>query len=266
MNLYTRTYSDQDLQIILQAVVDAEGKEHALTQSQYDKAREEHGYAHTPRAKYIAKRLGASWKYLAAKALQAQAQSEAEDIDATAEATSSTSASYDRRKPSEVISHAVVRHTMSLISKRLKTDSLNAGQYERERKTIIAEALDPEEAYALEEALPSAQRLQRVYKTWAEVCRVGGIERPGKGSGNRERFTQPGSYDLAACKAAMLEALAWAAEENLDLTQRAYQQFSVGREGTPSLRAMQDVLKKEAAGSFAEFRERVQAQRLKQKV
>jgi len=53
MATFTRTYSDQDLLIILQAVVDAEGQEHTLTQSQYDKAREQHGYGHTPRAKYI---------------------------------------------------------------------------------------------------------------------------------------------------------------------------------------------------------------------
>lgn len=163
-----------------------------------------------------------------------------------------------------MISHATVQHAVSLISKRLGLDSLNAGQYERERKKVLAEALDPEEAYALDEALPSAQRLQRVYKTWAEVCRVGGIERPVRNNGERERFTNPGSYDLAACQQAMMEALAWAAEENLDLTQRAYQQFSVGREGTPSLRAMQDVLKAAEDGSFAQFRGRVQAQRLKQ--
>lgn len=72
MASFSCTYSDQDLRVLLQAVVDAKAADHALTQSEYDHARQAHGYGHTPRAKYIAKRLGASWQSLAAKALQGQ--------------------------------------------------------------------------------------------------------------------------------------------------------------------------------------------------
>ena len=259
MASFARTYSDHDLQVILQAVVDAEGCQHALTQAEYDKARETHDYAHTPRAKYIAKRLGQSWKSLSSKAHHKQASSR--QIAGSHEHNNPA-----RRHPSEIISQAATRHALQLISKRLGQDTLNAMQYERERKLVINEATDPEEAYALDEALPSAERLQRVYKTWSAVCQAGGlIVSPTKTAGSG-RQTNPGSYNLDACWQAMMEALAWAAEENLDLTQRAYQQFSAGREGTPSLRAMQDVLKAAEAGSFAQFRGQVQSKRLKDKV
>jgi len=68
MASFARTYSDQDLWSILEKVVESISQDGKISQSTYDKAREEAGYAHTPRAKYIAKRLGNSWDNLVAKA------------------------------------------------------------------------------------------------------------------------------------------------------------------------------------------------------
>jgi len=257
MASFTRTYSDQDLRLLLQMVVDEAVAEHALTQAEYDRAREQHGYADTPRAKYIAKRLGQSWTKLAAQAFQQQA----------ARPDAAREEHAGRRAPSEIISQAAVKHALATILRRLDQDEMSAIQYERERQALIAAAADKEEAYALDEALPSAQRLQAVYKTWAGVCEAAGIKAPeGSTAKGPRSHTNPGSYDLAACQEAMLKALKWAAENERELTQRAYQEYAGSREGIPSLNAMQGILKREELGSFADYRSSVQTMRLKHKL
>lgn len=98
----------------------------------------------------------------------------------------------------------------------------------------------------MDEALPSAQRLQRVYKTWAGACQAAGIKAPEGSTANGERHhTNPGSYDLEGAKQAMLEALAWDAGQEHELTRRAYQEYAVEVEGIPSLNALQGLLKRE---------------------
>ena len=257
MATFTRTYSDQDLWSILENVLGSMSQEGKVSQSAYDKAREESGYGHTPRAKYIAKRLGKSWEHLVAKAQQSNQQT---DANSKSKPTESASAS---RTPSTLISRTTVRYALGLIAGRLGVESVNAMQYERERKKVLAQAADTDEVYMLQESLPSAQGLQRAFGGWDEVCRQAGIASHAKAS--KPLRTPSGSYDLEDCRKAMSEALAWAAEEGINLTQRAYQEYAVGRSGIPSLNAMQGILKKSNAGSFAAFRSSVQTERLKQR-
>lgn len=258
MASFTRTYSDQDLWGILEKVVESIDQEGKISQSTYDKAREESGYAHTPRAKYIAKRLGKSWDSLVAKAQQANRQAATEGgTKASGGPTESASAS---RAPSTLISHTTVQYALRLIADRLGGGKMNAMQYERERQKLLALATDKDEHYMLQESLPSAQGLQRVFGSWAEVCKVAGLE--GEAKSTKTLRTPAGSYDLEDCKQAISEALEWAAGAGVNLTQRAYQQYAVGQEGVPSLRAIQDILKKADMGSFADLRKTVQVERI----
>lgn len=257
MASFSRKYSDQDLRAILQAVVNDEAADHALTQAEYDKARGAHGYGHTPRAKYIAKRLDQSWASLAKLALREQA--------AKVREVAGDGGSPDRRQPSDLISAATVRNALRVVSRRLSADTLSAIQYERGRQQILAEAADREEAYALDEALPSAQRLQAKYDTWADACKEAGLRTSEDATNTRAvQRTNPGSYDSANAEQAITQALDWASEQGRELTQRTYQEYAVGREGIPSLNALQKLLKRESLGSFADFRSQVQAKRLKQ--
>ena len=62
---------------------------------------------------------------------------------------------------------------------------------------------------------------------------------PHGSTANGERHhTNPGSYDLDGAKRVMLEALAWAAGQEHELTQRAYRFWGLGWKAHGFIRGM----------------------------
>lgn len=251
MGSFKRSYTPQQLRVIAAEVLrqaDPTESRH-VSQADYDAARAPAGFPDTPQAKYIAVRLGHTWKRVVVL-VREDSQSAQRELDAHS----------GRRAPSEFITNAAARNALQMVCARLGVDTVGVDAYDAERREILKGARDDDEHYLLEEAVPSSARLNHRFGSWKKVCEAADIEVAEPVQARRNSMKKV--YSVADCERAMHAALDWAEQEGHDnLTLVLYRQFARTHPDTPHQATVNAVLKRENAGTWSELRSRVQLER-----